>query len=74
MLEFLTLFQLWSVSLLPWSFFKYNCQPKGYISEGERAIDIQSEQAATIHMITIRVNSATILQRLDATDTEWAQE
>ena len=25
-------------------------------------------------MITIRVNSATILQRLDSTDSEWAQE
>ena len=36
-------------------FFKYNCQPRGYISEGERTIDNQSEQAATLHMITIRV-------------------
>ena len=51
--------------------FKYNSQPRAYISEGERATDIQSEQAATLHMITIRVNSAIILQRLDATDTEW---
>ena len=31
------------------SVFLYNCQPRGYISEGERAIDIQSEQAATLH-------------------------
>ena len=36
-------------------FFKYNCQPRGYISEGERTIDNQSEQAATLHMITTRV-------------------
>ena len=36
-------------------FFKYYCQPRGYISEGERTIDNQSEQAATLHMITIRV-------------------
>ena len=27
----------------------------GYISEGEMTIDIQSQQAATLHMITIRV-------------------
>ena len=27
----------------------------GYISEGERTLDIQSQQAATLHMITIRV-------------------
>ena len=27
----------------------------GYISEGESTIDIQSQQAATLHMITIRV-------------------
>ena len=27
----------------------------GYISEGESIIDIQSQQAATLHMITIRV-------------------
>ena len=41
------------------SSFLYNCQLRGYISEGERAIGIQSEQAATLH------DSATILQRLE---------
>ena len=35
--------------------FYYNCQPRGYISEGERTIDIQLEQGATLHMITTRV-------------------
>ena len=35
---------------------KYNCQPAGYISKGERTIDdIQSEQAVGLKMITIRV-------------------
>ena len=37
------------------TFFKHSCQPRGYISEGKITIDIQSEQAATLHMITIRV-------------------
>ena len=37
------------------TFFKYNCQPRDYTSGGERTIDIQSEPAATLHMITIRV-------------------
>ena len=35
--------------------FWYICHPRGYISEGERTIDNQSEQAATLHVITTRV-------------------
>ena len=36
-------------------YFKYNCQPRDYISKGEKTVDIQSKQAATLHLITIRV-------------------
>ena len=35
-------------------FYKYSCQPKGYISEGEITIDAQSNESATLQMITIR--------------------
>ena len=35
------------------SFFKYICQPKGYISKGEDTIDTQSIESATLEMITI---------------------
>ena len=55
-------------------FFKYNCQPRGNISEAERTIGNQSEQASTLHMITNQINSATTYNDLEATDSEWAQE
>ena len=44
----------------------------GFISEGERTIYIQSQQAATLHMITIRVILPQ-LQWLDTPDSKWAQ-
>ena len=53
------------------SFFRYNYQPRGYISEGERTIDNQSEQAATLYMITNQSNSICHNYKdLDATKAE----
>ena len=46
---------------------KYNCQPRGYISKGERTIDNQSEQAATFAHDYKQSNSATIY-------TDWTQQ
>ena len=50
------------------SFFNIcNWQPRGYISEGQWTIDNQSEQAATLYMITNQSNSIGTITKI------WAQ-